>query len=70
MPKIVAEHTDNDLFQVLDSGNPRGFEDAQLANGSHRMAEGGRTARGGPATIVFYIEAGPRPEGIEPETGL
>ena len=29
MPKIVAEHTDNDLLQVLDSGNPRGFEDAQ-----------------------------------------
>ena len=29
MLKIVAEQTDNDLFQVLDSANPRGFEDAQ-----------------------------------------
>ena len=29
MPKIVAEQTDNALFQVLDSTNPRGFEDAQ-----------------------------------------
>ena len=46
MPKIVAEQTDNDLFQVLDSANPRGFEDAQPYLRRDRV-------EGGPARLGF-----------------